>query len=306
MAEAVSRAGASARQRPGYALLLLAGIALVWGLNWPAMKVVLAELPILVFRTICLYIAGPALLALSVVGGTRIRLPRRELVPLCLAAFFNITCWNVLTALGLTLIGAGRASLIAFTMPVWATFLAAWVLHERLTAAKLAGLGFALAGLALLLAPQAGNLGESPWGAVAVFGAALSWACGTIVMKNTRWSIPATQLTGWQLLIGGIPIVIAALIIDDFGTVLEMSTKTVLVIGYVLVLPMIFAQWAWFRVLALLPASVASFGTLAVPVVGLLSSAILLGEKLGWTEGLALVLIVLALTLVLLTPARNA
>jgi drug/metabolite transporter (DMT)-like permease len=67
---------------------------------------------------------------------------------------------------------------------------------------------------------------------------------------------------------------------------------------------MVFCHWAWFRALEILPASVASIGTLAVPVVGVASSALLIGETLGLAEIAAMVCVVLALALALLGPSR--
>ena len=65
---------------------------------------------------------------------------------------------------------------------------------------------------------------------------------------------------------------------------------------------MIFCHWAWFRVVAIYPAVVAAIGTLAIPVVGIISSAIIVGESVGWDEILSLSLVVLALFLVLVAP----
>jgi drug/metabolite transporter (DMT)-like permease len=65
---------------------------------------------------------------------------------------------------------------------------------------------------------------------------------------------------------------------------------------------MVFGQWAWFKSLSRLSGTVAAIASLAVPVVGLLSSALLLGERLGPSEVVALTCVVGALALVLLKP----
>ena len=126
-------------RRPVGALLLLACLSLLWGLNWPAMKVALGEMPVLPFRALCLLVSGPILLGLAALRGG-IALRPQEIPALLLAAFFNVTLWHVLTGLGVSLMPAGRASIIAYTMPAWATLLGAAVLGERLTKARLAGL----------------------------------------------------------------------------------------------------------------------------------------------------------------------
>jgi drug/metabolite transporter (DMT)-like permease len=298
-AKAAAPAGSAAAS-----VALLAALARMWGLNWPAMKVGLAELPVATFRTLCCGLGGIALLALARAAGERVFVPPAERWPLLAVSLFNVTIWHLGTAVGLTLIAAGRASIIAFTMPVWAALLAALVLGERLTAAKLLGLALGLAGLGVLLAPDFERFLAAPLGVLAVLAAAMSWALGTVLMKRTRWTISSAQLSGWQLLVGGLPIFIAAPILDDpIDAILGMSLEAALVLVFVLAFAMVFAQWTWVRLVRVLPASVAAIGSMAVPAVGVLSSALLIGEPIGMPELTALVLVVAAIALVLM-PRR--
>jgi drug/metabolite transporter (DMT)-like permease len=295
---------AASQRNSAAAVALLAALALMWGVNWPAMKVVLAELPVPTFRTICCGFGGIALLGLARLGGERLDVPRADRWPLLWVSLFNITIWHDGTAVGLTLIEASRASIIAFTMPVWAALLAALVLGERLTAAKLVGLGLGLAGLGILLAPDFGRFLAAPLGVLAVLASAVSWALGTILMKRHRWSISTAQLSGWQLLFGGVPIFIATPFLDDpIAALAGLSAKAALTLVFVLCVAMVLAQWTWVRIVRVLPASVAAIGSMAVPVVGVLSSALLIGEKLGASELASLVLVVGAIALVLV-PRR--
>jgi drug/metabolite transporter (DMT)-like permease len=287
-------------------LLLLAGLSLVWGLNWPAMKFVLGEIPVLTFRTLCLWITGPALLLLARLSGERLGVPSREWPALLLASFCNVTLWYTGTGLGVHLIPAGRAALLAYTMPVWVALFSAVLLRERLGPRRLIGLALGMAGIAVLLAPDMAAFRAAPLGAGFVLLAAMGWAIGTVTMKAARFSRSVAQMTGWQLLIGGAPIVLAALWHDPPLHLLSLSGETQLVLSYIIVLPMIFGQWAWFKTLDRLPGTVAAVGSLAVPIVGLLSSALLLGEKLGPSEIAALVLVVVALSLVLFAPPSLA
>jgi drug/metabolite transporter (DMT)-like permease len=284
-------------------LLLLAGLSLVWGMNWPAMKFVLADVEVLTFRSLCLWITGPTLLLLARLGGERIGIPRREWVPLLLASFCNVTLWYFGTGMGVSLIPAGRAALLAYTMPVWVALFSAILLHEHLGMRRFAGLVLGMAGIAVLLAPDVAAFRAAPLGAFYVLLAAAGWATGTVTMKAVRFTRSVAQMTGWQLIIGGSPIVLAALWHDPPPHLLSLPGETQLVLVYIIGLPMIFGQWAWFKTLDRLPGTVAAIGSLAVPIVGLLSSALLLGEPLGPNEIAALVLVVVALVLVLFAPA---
>jgi drug/metabolite transporter (DMT)-like permease len=232
--------------------------------------------------------------------------PRGERRPLALAAFLNITLWHVGSAAGVYFMEAGRASIIAFTMPVWAALFGTLFLGERLTAARLAGLALGLAGLGVLVLPDLGKMTAAPIGVTFMLLAAMSWALGTVVVKARSWSLSTAQLTGWQLVIGSIPIAAAAPLTDPPPSVSNLNTETLLVLAYILVFPMIVAQWSWFRLLKLQPAGIAAIGTLAVPVAGGLSSAFFLGEPIGRSEIIALFLVLAALAVVLFRPPLRA
>jgi drug/metabolite transporter (DMT)-like permease len=289
---------AASRQATRSAFVLLAGITVVWGLNWPVMKVALGAIPVLPFRGLCLAISGPTLLAIAGAQGSGIAVPRREILPLLLAALFNIALWHLFTGYGVLELPAGRASIIAYTMPAWATVLGPLFLGERLRAPRLAGLMLGMAGIAALVLPDLATIRAAPLGTASMVLAALSWAVGSVLMKRWRWSVSTAALTGWQTCLGGLPILIAAIIIGPFPGLEHADAWAFVALAYV-VAAALFGQWAWFVVLARLPVAVASIGTLTIPVVGVLSSALLLGERIGPAEVVALVLVVAAIALVL-------
>jgi len=286
-------------------LLLLAGITLVWGVNWPAMKLAVAEVPVWTFRTICLTSGGFGLLAIARLGGQRLRIPAAEIGPLLLTAAFNITGWHLASGFGLVYLEAGRASIIAFTMPLWAAVMAVPLLGERLSRPAAAGLVVGLVGLAVLVLPDWRGLIAAPLGVLFMLGAALSWAAGTVALKYYRWSISTAALAGWQLVLGGVPVALGALWFDSGFVPEAVSATAWLATLYAALLPMIFCHWAWFKVVGLYPAAIAGIGTLAIPAVGVVSSAAALGEPIGPDVVGALVLVLAALALVLIVPARR-
>ena len=296
----------SAPALPPLGFLLLAGLTLFWGGNWPTMKLALAEIPVWPFRSMCLIAGGVALLTLSRLSGRSIRVPRGEIRPLLICVVFNILGWHLLSGYGVSLIEAGRASIIAFTMPLWVTLFSRFVLGEALTPAKLLGLSFGLAGLAVLIGPDLRSLGAAPLGAAFMLGAAISWAMGTVVMKRFRWTISVATMAGWQLLIGAVPITLGALAFEEFPDLTELSPPAFAALLYVLSFPMVFCHWAWFTVVRLFPAAIAAIGTLAIPIVGVFSSALLLGERVGLRELVALALVCAALAVVLVLPGLRA
>ena len=305
-AEPGARRRASAQALPPLGFLLLAGLTLFWGGNWPAMKVALGEIPVWPFRSVCLIVGGSALLALVKLSGRSIRVPTSEIKPLLLCACFNVIAWHLLSGYGISLIEAGRASIIAFTMPVWATLLGRFVLGEALTGSKLLGLLLGMAGLAVLIGPDLRSLGAAPLGAGFMVAAAVSWALGTVLLKRVRWTIPVGTLAGWQLLAGAVPITLGAVAFEEFPNPADLSLPALGAMLYILSFPMVFCQWAWFSVVRLFPVAMAAIGTLAIPIVGVLSSGLLLGEPIGSRELAALALVCAALAVVLVLPGLRA
>ncbi|MFQ6018264.1 MAG: DMT family transporter [Kiloniellaceae bacterium] len=298
----LSRDG-TAQPLPLAGFVLLGGITLFWGLQWPVMKTVLTEMPVWSFRSLCLIVGGTALLSIAKLTGQQLRVPVTEIRPLLFCTLFNVIGWHLFSGYGLTLIAAGRASIIAFTMPIWAALLSTLVLGERLTTARLAGLALGMVGLGVLIGPDLRAFGAAPLGGLFMLGAALSWASGTVAMKRFSWSVPPAVLAGWQLIAGSIPITLGAVLFEPIPDLGDLSGRALAALAYTLTFAMVFCHWAWFTVVRLFPAMLASTGTLAIPVVGVMSSGLLLGEAVGLREILSLGLVCTALAVVLVLPA---
>jgi len=304
--EPSNRPAASHTALPPLGFLLLAGLTLFWGANWPAMKIALTELPVWWFRAGCLWFGGLGLIAIARLSGLSLRVPAVERGPLLVCAAFNVVGWHLCSGYGVSLMPAGRAAIIAFTMPVWASLLSSILLDEALTKAKLIGLALGMSGLAVLIGPDLIVLETAPLGALFMLIAAISWASGTVLLKRFHWSVPTTVLVGWQLIAGALPVSIGAVLLEAPPELAGLSRETLIAVAYIFLFPMVFCQWAFFRTVRLFPAAIAAIGTLAIPVVGVYSSAVILGESVGWREFIALLLICSALASVLLPAGRRS
>lgn len=292
---------------PHLGYLLLAAVTLFWGLNFPAMKVVLGELPPWTFRTMCLSLGGLGLLLVCRLGGLPIAIPRADLKPLLWTALFYITGWHLTSAYGLIHMHAGRAMIIGYTMPVWASLLAFLMLGERLGLRRILGLVLGVGGLLALLWPDASEVQASPLGAAFMLVAAWCWAAGTVWIKRTTWNMPQIAVIAWMFLLGGLPVFLGAFLLESPGPdLLKMSWTAGLTLAYVIALPMLFCHWAYFKLVTIFPVSLAAMGMLAAPVLGVLTSAWLLRDPLGWPELTSLALVVAALATVLIRPSGQA
>jgi drug/metabolite transporter (DMT)-like permease len=283
----------------------LAGLWLAWGFNWAALKLALTEVAPWTFRTLCLGMGSAVLFAALRAGGQNLAVPKGQWLRLSVLAFFNITCWNLLIAYGVTMIPAGRGAILAYTMPVWAIPLSVWFLGERFTARKALGLALGMGGLALVLGESALDLGSAPLGSLLVLAAALSWAIGTILQKKFPVAMASGAYTAWIMLLGGVPIFVGTLLFDDLTALGGIGAPAALGVAYNVFIAFAFAHWAWIKVATSVPVGVFSLSMLVIPVLGVISGMLFLGERPTWAEYGALALVLGSLMTVVL-PARHA
>ena len=283
---------------------VLAGLTLVWGFNWTAMKVAIADIAPLTFRTLCLGLGSGVLFAFLRASGQPLAIPRDQWPRLALIAFFNITCWNILVVFGLSLLPSGRAAILAYTMPAWAIPLSVLLLGERLTARKLLGLALGMAGMVLLVWDEFHRIQGAPRGALLVLGAAFTWAIGTILQKKYPVRAPLAGFTAWLMLLGGVPIYIGALLLEDFRKLADVSLTSALGAAYNVLLAFAWAHWAWIKLATSVSVTVFSLSMLVIPVVGVFSGMLFLGERPGWPEYAALAFVLGSLATVVVPQKK--
>jgi drug/metabolite transporter (DMT)-like permease len=183
-----------------------------------------------------------------------------------------------------------RTAICAYTMPVWATLLARPILGERLDRWRGGALIIGAAGLIVLLWPQAAT-GLS-LGTRLALASALSWAAGTVYLKWANVEASPIAITAWQLLAGAVAVTAGLLLSRTRGR-LELHWISVAGLAYTTLIGTALAYLLWFRSAVRLPASTAGLGILLVPVVGVLASVVLLGDRPDAAElgGFALIFI---------------
>jgi drug/metabolite transporter (DMT)-like permease len=289
---------------PPHLVWLLAGLTLGWGINWPIMKAVVVEMAPMHFRTLCLLFGAAGLFAIARINGLPIRVPKGQWPQTIAIGLFNTMAWNIFAVYGIQLMASGRAAILGYTMPVWGVIIATWLLKEPFTKRRALGCVLGGAGLLLLLGEEVQAVGRSPLGAVLMVGAAVSWAIGTVMIKRWPVSLPASTFTAWQLLISAPPIVLFAIIFESGSfNPFVLSLWPMLGVFYNLFVVFIFCYWAWMKIALIAPVGVSSLSVMMIPVVGVFSGMLLLGETPRWQDYTALVLVVTSLATVLM-PAR--
>jgi drug/metabolite transporter (DMT)-like permease len=290
-----------------HAFLPIAILTLVWGCNWPVLKLGVTELAPLTFRTLTLPFAALGMGLVSKWSGDSIMIPRAWWGRVAILSFFNIAGWNAFVLFGVQQLPAGRSAILAYTMPIWATLIAMVVLHERLNGRKVIGLGLGMAGMAVLLGDSLRHLGSAPLGAFLILIAAILWACGTVLLRKWKPPIPQNTLSAWMMFMGWVPLGLLAPFFETrpWSYVLDISGAAWFAVFYNVLLAGTVAHWAWFKLARTLPVAVSSLSSLSVPVVGVFAGMLFLGERPGANEFIALALVIASLFTVLFQPQQK-
>lgn len=274
----------------GYVMLLTT--ALLWGINWPVGKHLLQELPPLSMRGIPGVVGGLLLAVVTVFAGQSLRVPRDQWARLLLYSILSVSGWMGLIGLALVYLPASETAVLGASIPIWAAGLAWPVLGERLTLQRVVAMLLALAGIIILMDGNGVAAAQSKLPGIAlVLVAAFMFALSAVLAKLKPLRLPPLTSAVWQILIGCLIVTAAGLTFEQPHllqlTPLGWSLFTFVAIGQVCI-----GFACWFGALSRLPASTAAIGTMLVPVVGVIASAVSLGEPLGVTEIGALALTV--------------
>ncbi len=147
---------------PPKAIFLLVMIMFAFGSGWPIMKYGVIELPILTFRWLTAILSGVGVLALAACLGQRLRLYREEIAIAFWCGLFNVTGWFYFSGLGLTMLSAGRSTILAYTHPLFAFLIALAMGHDKLAPRRLFGLFCGMCAVVALSAKDFAAFGQNP------------------------------------------------------------------------------------------------------------------------------------------------
>ena len=279
------------------AWLLLASVILLWGINWPVMKLGLADIPPMTFAVIRMVLGAVCMFGVLAARGDPIRLPSRHDLPIVLTVgLLQMGAFLALVTVALQFVSAGRSSILAYTTALWVVPGAALFLGERLTGPRLTGFLLGMAGVAVMFNPA-----EFDWtdrdvliGNGLLILAALAWAAQIIQVRGHSWHASPLELAPWQFTVAALALFPIALFMDS-GRSVDWTGRAAAVLFYNGPLATAFCFWAMVTVNRALPAITTSLGTLGVPVAGVVASAVMLGEPVTLTNLTGLVLILAGL-----------
>jgi drug/metabolite transporter (DMT)-like permease len=286
-------------------LLVLAGLTLVWGLNWPVMKIGVTHYPPLTFRALSMLLGLPVLGLALVLLRVPFKLPRVHWREVGSLAVGNMIVWHVLAILAVQHLSSGRAAILGYTMPVFSALWGRWLYGERLTTRQLLGVAAATLGVALLLWHEAARLAGAPGAAALMLLAAVVWALGTQQLRRTHIVAATLTLAFWMTALTTVVLVVLAAVFERDRWALPTPAVTAAIL-YNAVLIFGYAHAAWFYLARRLPPVASTLSVMLIPVLGTVSGALWLGEQLHWQDGAAAALMVAAIASVLWPARRQA
>jgi len=270
-------------------VLLLIILVLVWSSVWSLFRIAMEAIPPFSFRVI---IGLPAFLLLLILGYKKVKtvkIPRNNIKSLLLISFFNVTLWQILMLYGITMLGGGRAAVLTYTMPVWATIFAAIFGYEKINFSIVVSLILGMIGIFFLSIEI--NIFENLFGFLITLSAGLSWAIGTMIVKYGGIKSDGLIVAGWQQLIGIIPIIPFALYYDlnNFG---EIELRHILIIFYGIFFSSAYTYWAYFTVLQKFSVNITSISVMTVPVLAVLIDYFMIDFPFSTLDLFALIFII--------------
>jgi drug/metabolite transporter (DMT)-like permease len=289
-------------------MVWLGVMVVLWGLSWPAMKVALGMVPPLWLATLRFATSGACLFALMAVRGT-LRLPSLADLPI-IASVGGLQMMSF-TALGLVAMqytDAGHAALLAYTTPLWGVITAWAILRQVPTRWQMLALIVGMAGIALICSPW-----EMDWrrpgvimGNAFLLLGAICWSLTILHVRRHRWVMRPIELAPWQMLFATVPLVVLSAVFEGVPHGIAWTPK----LGALLLFIGPVATSACFVISTEFGRRVTTFAmsnlTLGVPVIGIVASAMLLGNHIGPLFATGLTLIVAGVVLAALSIGRSA
>lgn len=271
---------------------------ILWGCSFPINKVGLSLTSPTNFIEWRLIVATIAVFILALATKNLI-LPQKKDWPLIIAVgFFQMGLTLNFTTYGLSLAGAGKATFIVFTTPIW-IILFNTIMKRKVTPLDAIGFIFGLTGTIMLVDPTKFRLHEyTTWsGEIALVLAALAWSIGIILTRHLKWHRPPLQLLFWQVLTATLLTIIYATLTGASIVPHQLNWVLIGALLYTGVLNVAIGYWLMVILSKNLPSSVVSFGLLFCPILSLILSHFFLEEEITSLLLIAVILILVGISL---------
>lgn len=281
---------------------------LIWGFNWVVMKEATLFFPPVLFS--CYRFVIGAVVLIGITLWCRMPLPPKRYWPWIIATgLLQIAVNNAAIQIGVTSLGAGLVAVVNYSMPVWMSILAYFILHETLTKRKILGIVLSMVGMYILMDVEI--VGDMT-GLLLTIGGAIAWAIAAVIVKyqdkvmhrqQQKETCTMIQYTTWQIAAGALFLWVYAMLFEQ-GQV-TWTPMAVSCLAYNGVLASALAFFLWNYILTKMEASKAGVASLGVPVVGVICNVIFMHEAVHWNTAVGMVLILAGIFLIVAQRIRQ-
>lgn len=260
------------------AILLATLTAFIWGLSFLSIKTAVAVIPPITLGLARFVMADIVLLAIFAIMRKRPRLARKDLPLMAGAGLVGVTLYFLGENNGVLLLSASEASIIVGTIPVITMLAERLFTKARLSAWQYAGAGLSALGVALIVVESL-RLSPAPLGYLYMGLAALSWVAYAFMTRPLLGKYDTLEVTFWQSVFGAagfVPFALAER--TDWAAVTPVVALNVLYLG---VFCSAVGYLFYVASLKALGAGVSSVFINLIPVVSVVASFLLLGERLS-------------------------
>ena len=287
------------------ARLLLVVLGITWGVNWPVIKIGLSGMSPWTFRLVGFTLGALTLMAVVKLTGRSLAVPRgMTWVHLFMSSVLNVVAFGVFSTFAMLTASTGRVAVVSYSFPVWACLLAWLVLGDKLRGGAALGLALCVCGLVVLVYPVIGSVALIGLGLS--LASAMTWAVGTIYLKLVKIPGDVVANTAWQIAIAAVVLLFCTLAFQGVPTFEPVPAEAVIAVIFNGLVGSAVSYFLWYHIVGHLPAATASLGSLASPAVGVVTSALILGEYPTTMDVIGFSLIFAAAMSVILQPRARA
>ncbi len=276
-------------------------------MNWPLISIGLESASPWWFVVLRISGAGLIVWTFNAVSDRILAADRRDLPVIVTVALGRLTVMSGMVYVAIQFVDAGRSAVLVWTASLWTVPIAAVALGERMTRVRWAGLAVGISGIVLLVEPwqQDWSRGGVVFGHTLLLVAAVLHAAVSVHIRGHRWYSSPRDVLPWQFLAATPPLLLVALTLEGIPEI-DWSWGLVANIAYQSAIASAFALWAQQTVLQRLSATSMSLSLMAVPVVGLLSSVIVLDERLTLFAVVGVIGIIIGVATNIVADSRSA
>jgi drug/metabolite transporter (DMT)-like permease len=282
------------------ALLMGLAFAFMWSSAFTSARMIVVDAPPLFSLSVRFLISGLVGVGIALALGQSWRLTRAQ----WRATFIFGICQNAaylgLNFIAMQWIEASVAAIIASTLPLIVALAGFLFLGDRLKPLAVAGLFAGFGGVILIMGARFSG-GLDPLGVALCVGAAMALTIATLAMRGASSGGNVMMVVGLQMLVGSVALIGPSLLFEDIA--INWTPRLLLAFSYTTLVPGLAATWVWFMLVQRIGAVRGATFHFLNPFFGVAIAAALLGERLGVTDVIGVLIIMAGILAVQLSKA---